>query len=140
MITLDAFLTKPRTNVVLEKESQDYGAMQFTIDAHRILFRVAKITPKKIGQFVTLWKRSEKGPIAPFDETDRIDFIVIEMNHDQQNGYFIFPKKILCEKKIFSIHHQGGRRAMRVYAPWDKADNAQAKKTQAWQVQYFFDA
>ncbi len=26
---------------------------------------------------------------------------------------------------------------MRIYPPWDKADNAQAKRTQAWQVQYF---
>jgi hypothetical protein len=26
---------------------------------------------------------------------------------------------------------------MRIYPPWDKADNSQAKKTQAWQLQYF---
>lgn len=26
---------------------------------------------------------------------------------------------------------------MRIYPPWDKAENSQAKKTQAWQLNYF---
>jgi hypothetical protein len=26
---------------------------------------------------------------------------------------------------------------MRIYPPWDRAENSQAKKTQSWQLQYF---
>ena len=40
-------------------------------------FVVAKITPTKIGQFVTLWKRSGKLPIQPFDLS--IDFVVVSV-------------------------------------------------------------
>ena len=39
---------------------------------------MAKTTPTKKGQFVTIWKRhSDKGHIIPFDINDNIDFIVI---------------------------------------------------------------
>ncbi len=27
---------------------------------------------------------------------------------------------------------------MRIYPPWDVTDSVQAKKTQAWQLKYFF--
>lgn len=131
-------LSFPRENLLFEKESEDYGAAQFTLNNHRILFRIAKITPKKIGQFVTLWKRINNGPIQPFDAADPFDFIMIEIKSDDKKGHFIFPKNILIEKNIFSQDNQGGKRAMRVYAPWDKTDNKQAQKTQAWQIKYFF--
>lgn len=48
-------------------ESSEYGAFIFSLNTIQIEFRVAKITPTKNGHFVTLWKRSEKGPIAPYD-------------------------------------------------------------------------
>ncbi|MDP1574113.1 MAG: MepB family protein [Coxiellaceae bacterium] len=130
-------LAFPRENLIIEKESEDYGALQFTLNNYRILFRVAKITPKKVGQFVTLWKRMNNGPIQPFDVDDPFDFIIIEIKSDRNMGHFIFPKNILCEKDIFSKNNKGGKRAMRVYAPWDKTDNKQALKTQAWQIKYF---
>ena len=138
MLDTKTLLTSSRENLLFEKESKDYNAAQFRVNNHRILFRTAKITPKKIGQFVTLWKRSNNGPIQPFDMTDPFDFIVVEIISDRGKGYFIFPKNILCEKAIFSTNNKEGKRAMRVYAPWDKTDNAQAKKTQAWQIKYFF--
>ena len=47
--------------VVAEIESAEYGAYIFEINGFKIRFRVAKITPTKVGQFVTLWKRIEKG-------------------------------------------------------------------------------
>ena len=54
-------------NLKIEDESEDYGAAEFTINHHSIKFRVGKITPTKIGQFVTFWKRIGKGPILPYD-------------------------------------------------------------------------
>lgn len=136
-IDISAIRTLPRENLVIEAESTAYGAQQFTLNAHRILFRVSKITPKKMGQFVTLWKRLGSGPIQPFEATDAFDFIVIEIRENERDGYFVFPKSVLVEKNIFSKNNLGGKRAMRLYAPWHKADNRQAKNTQAWQIQYF---
>jgi len=45
----------------------------------------------------------------------------------------------LYEKGIISKDGQGGKRAMRIYPAWDVTDNPQAKRTQAWQLNYFFE-
>lgn len=124
-------------NLKIEDESEDYGAAEFTINNHSIKFRVGKITPTKVGQFVTFWKRLDKGPILPYGFNDSFDFLVVSVRAENHFGQFIFPKAVLWERGIISSSEQGGKRAMRIYPPWDKADNAQAKRTQAWQLQYF---
>ena len=58
---------------VREKESSEYGAATFALKERKVRFCVAKITPTKVGQFVTLWKREDGGPIVPFDKSDRVD-------------------------------------------------------------------
>jgi hypothetical protein len=122
-----------------ERESGEYGACDFEMNGHHIKFRVAKITPTKVGQFVTLWKRIGKGPILPFDMADPVDLFVISVRKPGHLGQFVFPKSVLYEKGIVSKDGQGGKRAMRVYPSWDVAENSQAKKTQAWQLLYFFE-
>lgn len=122
-----------------EAESAEYGAFDFVMNNRRIKFRVGKITPTKIGQFTTLWKRVGKGPILPFDREDPIDLFVISVRDSEHLGQFVFPKAILCEKGIVSNEGKGGKRAMRIYPPWDIPDSRQAKKTQAWQMLYFFE-
>ncbi|MEM8522627.1 MepB family protein [Flavobacterium sp. PL12] len=122
-----------------EKESAEYGAYSFQLKNKSIVFRVAKITPTKIGQFVTLWKRNGKGPIQPLDFTDTIDFIVISVRKENCVGQFVFPKSVLCEKGIISTTTKEGKRAIRVYPPWDEAINKQAQKTQKWQLDYFLE-
>jgi len=52
------------TNLHQEPESAEYCAYTFDLNNRRITFRLAKITPTKIGQFVTLWKRIGKRIIA----------------------------------------------------------------------------
>ena len=122
-----------------EKESADYGAYSFTVNEKSIIFRVAKMTPTKLGQFVTLWKRNGKGPIQPFDFKDAIDLIVISVRKENRVGQFMFPKSVLCEKGIISTTIKEGKRAIRVYPPWDEAINKQAQKTQQWQLDYFLE-
>jgi hypothetical protein len=124
-------------NLVVEDESAEYGAAEFILDNRRIKFRVAKITPTKTGQFVTFWKRIGKGPIQPYDLNDLFDLLIVSVRTENHFGHFVFPKKVLCEKGIVSSDESEGKRAMRVYPSWDKTDNPQAKKTQAWQVLYF---
>lgn len=126
-------------NVQKEQESQEYGACSFELNGKIILFRVGKITPTKVGQFVTLWKRIKKSPIMPYDITDPFDFVVISVRNNKHFGQFVFPKEVLYEKGIISKNGVGGKRAIRLYPAWDIVDNSQAKKTQAWQLQYFFE-
>ncbi len=124
-------------NLVIEKESQEYSACEFQANEKRIKFRSAKITPTKIGQFVTIWKREGDGPIMPFDTADPVDVFMIVAKSDDKLGLFIFPQSILHQKGYVSHNGIGGKRAMRVYPSWDIADNPQAKKTQEWQLKYF---
>lgn len=124
---------------IKEAESSEYGAYTFEIDTLSVTFRVAKITPTKIGQFVTLWKRIGKGPIQPFDFTDSIDLFIISTRKDNRFGQFVFPKGVLCEQGIVSNNTKEGKRAIRVYPPWDETLSKQAQKTQKWQLDYFLE-
>lgn len=126
-------------NIINENESEEYGACEFEINNLRIKFRTAKITPTKIGQFVTLWKRIEKGPILPYDMNDPVDLFIVSVRNNNHFGQFIFPKSILHKKGIISKDGKGGKRAIRVYPSWDITESKQAKKTQEWQLIYFFE-
>jgi hypothetical protein len=129
--------------MIIDKESSQYNGCSFLLvypDNRQLqtIFRTAKITPTKTGQFVTLWKRpTTKSPIQPFDQDDEFDQVIILVKNADQMGYFVFDKTILAEKVIISISGSGGKRAIRVYPPWDIADNKQAISIQNWQIQYF---
>ncbi|WP_413084880.1 MepB family protein [Streptomyces caniferus] len=122
---------------VPEAESAEYAAHEFTLDGCSVRFRVAKTTPTKVGQFVTVWKRSSDGPIAPFDSEDPVDLFVISCRDERNLGHFVFPREVLCERDIVSRNGSGGKRAFRVYPPWVETTNRQARSTQAWQVKHF---
>ncbi|HEU0126171.1 MepB family protein [Flavobacterium sp.] len=121
-----------------ENESEEYSAYRFELNDKKICYREAKITPTKTGQFVTLWKRNKNGIIEPFDYSDSIDFVIVSVRKDFNWGQFIFPKKVLLAKGIFSTPNKEGIRATRVYPPWDETTSKQAQKTQKWQLDYFF--
>jgi hypothetical protein len=125
-------------NLGIEAESKEYGACEFKLNNYRIKFRVAKTTPTKVGQFVTFWKRIANGPIMPYDTSDAFDFLVISVRCPEHFGQFVFPKSVLHEQVFVSKYGVGGKRAMRVYPPWSLVENLQAKKTQAWQILYYF--
>lgn len=126
-------------NIKLESESQEYAAHTFQLNEYKIVFRKAKITPTKTGQFVTLWKRNEKGITEPFDITDEFDFYLIATRTPSKFGVFIFPRKILHDNKVLSDATRDGKRGIRVYPIWDKTTSKQAQKNQVWQTQYFID-
>jgi hypothetical protein len=116
-------------NLKTEDESANYGAAEFTIKNRSVKFRVGKITPTKIGQFVTFWKRIDNGPILPYGLNDPFDFLIISIRIENHFGQFIFPKAVLCKKSIISSGEKEGERALRIYPPWNKAGNFQSKKT-----------
>lgn len=75
----------------------------------------------------------------PFDATDDIDIVVITTKTENRFGQFVFPKSALIKQGIFTTDNKDGKRAMRVYPSWDKTENAQAIKTQKWQLEYFLE-
>lgn len=127
------------SNFTLEKESKEYDACQFQLNDAKVICRNAKLTPKKVGQFVTFWKRSAKGPIAPFDDDDDFDFFVVNIQSEQKLGQFVFPKSILLKKGVISTPIKEGKRAFRVYPIWDITTSAQAIRSQKWQLAYFYE-
>jgi hypothetical protein len=126
------------SNFQTEMESKEYAACRFQLNGLNILYRHAKVTPKKAGQFVTFWKRSDNGPIAPFSETDMMNFYTVSVSNGTELGQFVFPKSVLIEKGIISTEKNAGKRAFRVYPSWYVLLNKQAQKTQNWQLTYFY--
>lgn len=125
------------SNFSLEKESLEYGAAICKVGNKNALFRIAKITPKKIGQFVTVWKRNAQGVTEPYSAKDSIDFLFVCVEKDNNFGIFIFPKSALLKHNIFSQNNVDGKRGFRLYPSWDKPTNKQALKTQQWQLIFF---
>jgi hypothetical protein len=71
--------------------------------------------------------------------TDQFNFLVVCVRTLNHLGQFVFPKEVLSDKGFVSKDGCDGKRAMRVYCPWDIPTSKQAQQTQAWQVQYFFE-
>jgi len=122
-----------------ELHNAEYGGYRFSLNESNIRFRVAKITPTKVGQFVTIWERNETGTIQPYDASEAIDFYVICARKDDHWGQFVFPSSVLCKHDILSNQGVGGKRAIRIYPPWDIPTSRQALNTQKWQLPYFLD-
>lgn len=120
-------------------ESVDYDAHTFRANSHLVIFRKAKITPKKIGQFVTIWKRNLGKITVPYDIKDDFSCLMILVEREAKVGIFIFPKSILHLHNIISDITSDGKRGFRVYPTWDLPTNKQALSSQIWQSVFFID-
>lgn len=127
------------TKLTKDLECDEYLGYNFQIQELVIKFRKAKITPKKVGQFVTLWKRNSKKETRPFHVNDTFDFYIIAAEQNKRFGFFLFPKQILSEKQILTNDRKEGKRGFRVYPSWTETTNKQAEKTKGWQTQYFIE-
>jgi len=130
-------MKETKLNYKINSESSQYNACSYTIDGMNIIERTAKITPKKIGQFVTCWKRNPDKITEPYKESDAIDFFIIKINSTEKSGTFKFPKSALIKHGILSTASKDGKRGFRVYPIWDRPTSKQALKTQGWQLNYF---
>ena len=126
-------------NIQQEVESQKYFAHTFELNKIKVKFRMAKITPTKSGQFVTIWKRNRNGITEPYNVSDDYELYLIGTRQESKIGFFIFNKNVLSENKILSNNETTGKRGIRVYPSWSLTQNNQAKKTQNWQTKYFVE-
>ena len=133
------YFNKSLKNIVYEKENSEYNSVQFNLDDLFLKYREAKITPTKLGMFVTFYKRDKSNITIPYDASDSVDFLVIGIKNSAHFGCFIFTKKILLEKDIMSENNLSGKRGFRVYPPFEKVTSVQALKTQSWQAEYYKD-
>lgn len=122
----------------VDSEAKDYLGSHFKIKSIPITYRKAKVTPKKIGCFVALWKRDGFGKTIPYDVSDSFDYYFIEIEDENKHGIFIFPKAVLVQYKILSSEKEG-KRGFRLYPNWCTNLNTTAQKTQNWQLPYFVD-
>jgi hypothetical protein len=127
------------SSIIIDSEQQAYLGHSCVIGLHNCIVRKAKITPKKTGQFVTLWKRNNiDKKIEPYHQNDTIDFFIIFCDTlDDHRGLFVFPKSILLDNKIIQSDSQEGKLAMRVYPPWATNLNKTAAKAFFWQLPFF---
>lgn len=98
-----------------EKQNSDYGAGIFQLNSKSIRFRVAKITPNKIGQFVAFWEKDNRNKNQPFSYNQSPDLLVINTFADKKIGQFIFPKDILVKKGILKTDGQCGKMAVDLF-------------------------
>lgn len=122
-----------------DQEANEYSGYNFRANGSNFKFRKAKLTPKKNGQFVTLWKRNANKDTEPFHATDDFDFYIIVSEDAEKYGFFLFPKRELVKRNILSTDQKEGKRGFRVYPTWVLTENKQAEKTQQWQTRYFFE-
>ncbi|WP_440970292.1 MepB family protein [Peribacillus frigoritolerans] len=123
-----------------EYQNSEYGAGTFHLNAKSVRFRVAKITPNKVGQFVVFWEKDENDKNQPFAYENSPDLLVINTSMSNDHfGQFIFPKEILAKQNILKTQNVKGKMAIRIYPVWDNPTSKQAITTQKWQLPFFVD-
>lgn len=124
--------------LILEPDNLAYGGAVSRTPESTVRFRVGKVTPTKVGHFVTVWRRAANGSTEPLPAEEGVSALIVTVRDGSQSGAFVFPASALAEHGIASVRGVGGKRGFRVYPPWVEATNPQAKRTQRWQSLHFF--
>ncbi|MFG3613880.1 MepB family protein [Rummeliibacillus stabekisii] len=125
-------------NIQEETQNADYGAGRFQLNSKSVRFRTAKITPTKVGQFVSFWEKDEANKNQAFSYDNATDLLVINtFNSKGDFGQFVFPKEVLLKQNILKNANSKGKMAIRVYPSWDTPSSKQAISTKKWQSPYF---
>ncbi len=106
----------------------------------QVRVRSGKITPTKVGLFVTHWRRTADGTTGPYGVHDSADTLLVTAAEDgprPARGVFVFDRASLVAHGIVEHDGHGGKRGFRVYPPWSLTAPGQAERTQRWQVEHF---
>jgi hypothetical protein len=108
------------------------------LNSKSVGFRTAKITPTKVGQFVSFREKDEANKNQAFSYDNTTDLLVINtFNNKGDFGQFVFPKEVLLKQNILKTAYSKGKMAIRVYPSWDTPSSKQAIATKKWQSPYF---
>lgn len=105
----------------------------------KIRCRLAKKTPKKSGYFVAFWEKNSFQKNEPFKEKNSPELLAICILDEVNQGVFVIPKEGLVKNNILANVNNKGKMAARFYPSWSDNLNKTAKKTQDWQLEYFYD-
>ncbi len=77
---------------------------------------MAKITPTKVGQFVSFWEKDEANKNQAFSYDNATDLLVINtFNNSGDFGQFVFPKEVLLKQKILKNVNSKGKMAITIF-------------------------
>ena len=119
-----------------EADNSGYGAATCETPDGLVRFRVARVTPRKTGLFVAVWRRAADGGTEPFDTSDQRRLVIVA-REESGFGAFVFPSEVLASHGAVAVDGAGGKRGFRVYPPWSAATSPQAAATQSWQCSWF---
>jgi len=128
-----------REGFELEDQNQEYEGFVLTRDDRTYRSRLARKTPRKNGYFTVFWRKGEDDRNRPYTLDECTDRLVITVLDQGKKGQFVFSKEVMTSKGIVTTDSSKGKMAMRVYPDWVTGLNPTAKKTQAWQSEYFMD-
>ena len=120
-----------------EEQSGEYESGVVAIGSERWRLRTARVTPRKPGAFVAVWKRDELGETRPFGSDDPIDGLLVFVREDDRFGMFRFVASQLESLGVTRSAAHPGKRGFRVYPSWSVGLNRQALRTQAAQSSAF---
>lgn len=90
--------------------------------------RLAKLTSKKKGYFVSFWEKDMNNTNQPFHAGESPEYLAIVISDENRRGYFMIPKDVAVDKHIYTLNHIKGKMGMRFYPSWCDGLNATAKK------------
>lgn len=138
IVKIENLLKENIYNLEKDDYNNEYNAFTFKTKTRDYRFRSAKITPKKSGAFVVMWKKNNNNVNIPFSYESFPDYLIVEVIENECEGYFIFPKNVLKCKSILTTESTNGKMGFRVYAPWVSELNKTAVKSKKWQERYFY--
>lgn len=126
-----------QVDVTAEEQGSDYQAGRMEIDGELWRIRTARVTPRKPGAFVAVWRRNPHGKTEPFSSPYTCAGPMVFVEDDGRLGVFTFPDKALGQLGIYSSAQSAGKRGFRLYPAWSTGLNAQAARTQVEQAAFF---
>lgn len=124
-------------NIVIETQNAEYNGVTFDFNEEKYRFRTGKITPKKKGAFVVMWKKDENNKNEPYHVDNFPDYLCVIIEDDEQ-GFLLIPRKELVKNKVISSDGINGKMGFRIYLPDEKELNATARRTQKWQQNFYY--
>lgn len=88
---------------------------------------------------MAFWEKNSSQKNEPFKEENSPELLAICVVDEDNRGVFVIPKKGLVKNNILATTNNKGKMAARFYPSWSDILNKTAKKTQDWQLKYFYD-